>query len=326
MKEDSVKLFILKPVAGESVLLVRSEFIVDVSWQSIHLQYWTLKAPHRCPPDFGRPEALLQATNSPQIPSVDVERTITEVAPVPPPDFAVRNASPNEVATPTTPGVVHQTQSSPAEIVEEDSVNSPDATKISRRKNGGKCGKGANKQTQVLCRLKSSLVPLFEKELTPSDADIKKGRLLLPKRCAEAFFPKISEQQGIFLTMEDTKGNAWELHFRFWTNTNGRMYFLEGLRECMALMQWAAGDTVTFYRREEDGKLVMGFKKYEAPKVVEKDSSVATLLDRFWNSVILSDFYCLSYKREFCMPLSNSNEVNPAGSMQLSLATKVMRQ
>ncbi|KAK9004996.1 hypothetical protein V6N11_042446 [Hibiscus sabdariffa] len=244
MKEDSVKLFILKPVAGESVLLVRSEFIVDVSWQSIHLQYWTLKAPHRCPPDLGRPEALLQATNSPQIPSVDPERTITEVAPVPPPDLAVRNASPNEVATPTTPGVVHQTQSSPAEIVEEDSVNSPDATKISRRKNGGKRGKGANKQTQV-CRLKSSLVPLFEKELTPSDTDIKKGRLLLPKRCAEAYFPKISEQQGIFLTVEDTKGNAWKLHFRFWTNTNGRMYFLEGLRDCMTLMQWAAGDTVT---------------------------------------------------------------------------------
>ncbi|KAK8706143.1 hypothetical protein V6N13_049718 [Hibiscus sabdariffa] len=289
MKEDSVKLFILKPVAGESVLLVRSEFIVDVSWQSIHLQYWTLKAPHRCPPDLGRPEALLQATNSPQIPSVDPERTITEVAPVPPPDLAVRNASPNEVATPTTPGVVHQTQSSPAEIVEEDSVNSPDATKISRRKNGGKRGKGANKQTQV-CRysprttsaelreiciqLKSSLVPLFEKELTPSDTDIKKGRLLLPKRCAErllqAYFPKISEQQGIFLTVEDTKGNAWKLHFRFWTNTNGRMYFLEGLRDCMTLMQWAAGDTVTFYKREEDGKLVMGLKKHEAPKVVEK--------------------------------------------------------
>lgn len=41
-KEGSVKLFILKPLVGENVILVTREFIADVSWLLIHMQYWTL--------------------------------------------------------------------------------------------------------------------------------------------------------------------------------------------------------------------------------------------------------------------------------------------
>ncbi|XP_039026503.1 B3 domain-containing protein Os07g0563300-like isoform X2 [Hibiscus syriacus] len=246
-------------------------------------------APHRCSLDFGLPEALLQATDSPQIPSADPEKMITGVDPISPPDCVIRNASPNKVATPTTPG--HQAQSPPAETEEEDSVNSPDETKNSRRKNGGKRRKDGNKQTQIqyryspkisseelreICRQsKSSLVPLFEKELTFSDAEFRNGRLLLPKRCAEAYFPKTSGQQGIFLTVQDTNGNAWELHFHYWTNSCGKMYVLEGLRDYKIQMQWEAGDTITFYKREADGQLVMGFKKNKAPVVVVKSSTDA---------------------------------------------------
>ncbi|KAL4310356.1 hypothetical protein GQ457_01G005020 [Hibiscus cannabinus] len=243
-------------------------------------------APPQCSPNVGHPELVLQAADSPQVPSADPEKMITGVDPIPSAGCVVRNVSPNKVATPTTPGFVHQAQSPPAETEEEDSVKSPAETKRSRRKNGRRRRKDANKQTQVqyrysprassaelreICRQsKSTLVPLFEKELTVSDADLRSGRLVLPKRCAEAYFPKISGQQGIFLTVQDTKGNDWELFFRCWTNSNGKMYVLEGIKEYMILMQWKAGDTVTFYKREADGKLFIGFKKYQAPKVVVK--------------------------------------------------------
>ncbi|KAK8486867.1 hypothetical protein V6N12_055802 [Hibiscus sabdariffa] len=235
------------------------------------------KAPPQCSPNVGHPELMLQAADSLQVPSADPEKMITGrkidsctlvggiklgVDPIPSAGCVVRNVSPNKVATPTTPGFVHQAQSPPAET-EEDSVSSPAETKRSRRKNGRKRRKDAKKQTQVqyrysprasslelreICRQsKSTLVPLFEKELTVSDADLRSGRLVLPKRCAErlpqAYFPKISGQQGIFLTVQDTNGNDWELFFRYWTNSNGKMYVLEGIKDYMILMQWEAGDT-----------------------------------------------------------------------------------
>ncbi|XP_039017245.1 B3 domain-containing protein LFL1-like isoform X2 [Hibiscus syriacus] len=213
---------------------------------------------------------MLQATDSPQVPSADPEKTITGVYPIKPPGCVVRNVSPNEVSIPTTPGFEPQAQSPLEEIEEEDSVNSPAETKRSRRKNGGKRRKRTHNQTQVQYRSKSSLVPLFSKELTVSDADMRNGRLVLPKRCAEVYFPNISGQQGIFLMVQDTKGNDWELYFHYWSNSNGKMYLLEGLKDYMVLMKWEVGDTVTFYKREEDGKLFMGFKKYQAPNVVLK--------------------------------------------------------
>ncbi|XVF04086.1 hypothetical protein REPUB_Repub05bG0051300 [Reevesia pubescens] len=232
------------------------------------------------------------------------------IDPIASPDSVVCNVSPNQIATPTNPGAVLQAQSPLAETGEESSVNSPNGTNQSHQKSGGKRRKNAHKQAQVqsryspktsseelkeICRVypltlslffcclpyllkdylvvllsKSSLLPLFAKELTASDADLRNGRLVLPKRCAEAYFPKISGQQGIFIVVQDTKGNDWELYYRYWSNTNGKMYVLEGLKDYIILMQWQAGDTVTFYKREADGKLVMGFKKYQAAKLDQK--------------------------------------------------------
>ncbi|XP_022717028.1 B3 domain-containing protein Os07g0679700-like [Durio zibethinus] len=251
------------------------------------------KAPHRCSPTFWSPEVMQHAKDVPGGPSIDPKRVITGinlgVDPIPSPDSVVCNASPNKVATLTTPGAVLQAQSPLVEIGEESSVNSPDEINTSHHKSGGKHRKNAYKQTQVqsryspktsseelkeICRLsQSSLIPLFEKELTASDADLRNGRLVLPKRCAEAYFPKISGQQGNFIAVQDTKGNDWELYYRYWSNTNGKMYVLEGLKDYIILMQWKAGDRVTFYKREADGKLVMGFKKYQAAKSDQKSST-----------------------------------------------------
>lgn len=102
--------------------------------------------------------------------------------------------------------------------------------------------------------------PLFEKILSASDAG-RIGRLVLPKKCAEAYFPRISSPEGVPLRVQDCKGMEWVFQFRFWPNNNSRMYVLEGVTPCIQNMNLQAGDTVTFSRLDPDGKLVMGFRK-----------------------------------------------------------------
>ncbi|KAL7169490.1 hypothetical protein ACSBR2_034510 [Camellia fascicularis] len=106
----------------------------------------------------------------------------------------------------------------------------------------------------------STIVPLFEKVLSASDAG-RIGRLVLPKACAEAYFPPISQPEGLPLRIQDVKGKEWVFQFRFWPNNNSRMYVLEGVTPCIQSMQLQAGDTVTFSRMDPEGKLLMGFRK-----------------------------------------------------------------
>ncbi|KAL8141371.1 hypothetical protein V2J09_007392 [Rumex salicifolius] len=108
--------------------------------------------------------------------------------------------------------------------------------------------------------LNSTIVPLFEKVLSASDAS-RIGRLVLPKACAEAYFPPIHQSEGLPLKIQDVKGNEWEFQFRFWPNNNSRMYVLEGVTPCMQTMQLQAGDTVIFSRIDPGGKLIIGSRK-----------------------------------------------------------------
>ncbi|XP_022158437.1 B3 domain-containing protein Os07g0679700 isoform X2 [Momordica charantia] len=113
---------------------------------------------------------------------------------------------------------------------------------------------------QLAGDLNSTIVPLFEKVLSASDAG-RIGRLVLPKACAEAYFPPISQSEGLPVRIQDVKGNEWTFQFRFWPNNNSRMYVLEGVTPCIQSMQLRAGDTVTFSRIDPGGQLVMGFRK-----------------------------------------------------------------
>ncbi|RVW56502.1 B3 domain-containing protein [Vitis vinifera] len=108
--------------------------------------------------------------------------------------------------------------------------------------------------------LNSTIVPLFEKVLSASDAG-RIGRLVLPKACAEAYFPPISQSEGLPLRVQDAKGTEWTFQFRFWPNNNSRMYVLEGVTPCIQSMQLRAGDTVIFSRIDPGNKLVIGCRK-----------------------------------------------------------------
>ncbi|KAK7276123.1 hypothetical protein RIF29_17256 [Crotalaria pallida] len=121
--------------------------------------------------------------------------------------------------------------------------------------------------------LNSTVVPLFEKVLSASDAG-RIGRLVLPKACAEAYFPHIPNSDGLPLEFQDAKGNEWTLQFRFWPNNNSRMYVLEGVSPCIQAMQLNAGDTVTFSRIDPGGKFVMGFRR-ASNSIDTQDASVS---------------------------------------------------
>ncbi|XP_045829374.1 B3 domain-containing transcription repressor VAL2 isoform X4 [Trifolium pratense] len=134
----------------------------------------------------------------------------------------------------------------------------------------------------------STIVPLFEKMLSASDAG-RIGRLVLPKACAEAYFPPISQPEGLPLRIQDVKGKEWMFQFRFWPNNNSRMYVLEGVTPCIQSMQLQAGDTVTFSRMDPEGKLIMGFRKATNSASVQSQKGCSethlNALSKKWNSV-----------------------------------------
>ena len=59
----------------------------------------------------------------------------------------------------------------------------------------------------------------------------------------QAYFPHISQPEGLPLRIQDVKGKEWVFQFRFWPNNNSRMYVLEGVTPCIQSMQLQAGDT-----------------------------------------------------------------------------------
>ncbi|KAL7172999.1 hypothetical protein ACSBR2_032462 [Camellia fascicularis] len=113
---------------------------------------------------------------------------------------------------------------------------------------------------QISGDLNSTVVPLLEKVLSASDAS-RIGRVVLPKACAEAYFPPISQSEGIPIKIQDIKGKEWTFQFRFWPNNKSRMYVLEGINPCIQNMELQAGDIVTFSWIDPGGKLVIAFQK-----------------------------------------------------------------
>ncbi|KAL8517046.1 hypothetical protein ACS0TY_015324 [Phlomoides rotata] len=134
----------------------------------------------------------------------------------------------------------------------------------------------------------STIIPLFEKVLSASDAG-RIGRLVLPKACAEAYFPPISQPEGLPLRIQDVKGKEWTFQFRFWPNNNSRMYVLEGVTPCIQSMQLQAGDTVTFSRMDPEGKLLMGFRKASNSISVQKDSHYSMDSGAFQGETLLGN-------------------------------------
>lgn len=141
--------------------------------------------------------------------------------------------------------------------------------------------RSTDQELQLISRdSNSSITELFQKVLSASDAG-RIGRLVLPKACAEKYFPPISQPEGVPLTVQDCTGKDWLFQFRYWPNNNSRMYVLEGVTPCIQAMQLQAGDTVTFNRLDPEGKLVMGFRKGPNSGLVQEGQPSASGLGAF---------------------------------------------
>ncbi|KAL1549054.1 B3 domain-containing transcription repressor VAL2-like isoform X2 [Salvia divinorum] len=146
---------------------------------------------------------------------------------------------------------------------------------------------------QISAESNSTIVLLFEKVLSASDAG-RIGRLVLPKACAEAYFPLISQPEGLPLRIQDVKGKEWVFQFRFWPNNNSSMYVLEGITPCNQSMQLQAGDTITFSRMDPKGKLLMGFRKASNNVSIHKDSHYPVDVGDFQGDTLMGNAESLS--------------------------------
>ncbi|ESQ55217.1 hypothetical protein EUTSA_v10024526mg [Eutrema salsugineum] len=117
----------------------------------------------------------------------------------------------------------------------------------------------------------SVVIPLFEKMLSASDTG-RVGRLVLPKKYAEAFLPRLSNTEGVPLKVQDSMGKVWTFQFRFWPSNNSRIYVLEGVTPCIQSMQLQAGDTVIFSRVDPERKLIMGFRKASVAQSADQET------------------------------------------------------
>ncbi|CAL9046399.1 unnamed protein product [Musa banksii] len=127
---------------------------------------------------------------------------------------------------------------------------------------GFRLNSGVDKQQQQqsdsnIGELCKELQMILCKELTNSDVS-NIGRIVLPKREAEAYLPPLSEREGILLDMDDmTLAVTWKFKFRFWPNNKSRMYILENTAGFVRAHCLQAGDFLFIYRNPTSGNHII---------------------------------------------------------------------
>ncbi|XP_078447298.1 uncharacterized protein LOC144716118 isoform X3 [Wolffia australiana] len=98
---------------------------------------------------------------------------------------------------------------------------------------------------------------LLQKELRKSDVG-SLGRMVLPKKEAEAHLPILMAREGIYMCMEDMETfHTWTFKYRFWPNNKSRMYILENTGEFVKRHGLKLGDFVMLYRDDYRQRYVL---------------------------------------------------------------------
>ncbi|KAJ8633775.1 hypothetical protein MRB53_027111 [Persea americana] len=126
---------------------------------------------------------------------------------------------------------------------------------------------------------------LMQKELRNSDVG-SLGRIVLPKKGAEAHLPVLTVKEGILISMEDMETfQVWNFKYRFWPNNKSRMYVLENTGEFVKAHNLRLGDFVMFYRDDHRQKYFIRAKKnldhHRAPS--------SSTLNGFYNGKTIDD-------------------------------------
>ncbi|OVA09648.1 B3 DNA binding domain [Macleaya cordata] len=102
---------------------------------------------------------------------------------------------------------------------------------------------------------------LLQKELRHSDVS-SLGRIVLPKKAAEAYLPRLNVKEGIFINMDDINGlQVWNFKYRFWPNNNSRMYILENTGEFVKFHGLRTGDYMMLYIDDQSQKYIIRGRK-----------------------------------------------------------------
>ncbi|CAJ1936508.1 unnamed protein product [Sphenostylis stenocarpa] len=112
-----------------------------------------------------------------------------------------------------------------------------------------------------------NLEEVLTKQLKNSDVTIL-GRIVLPKREAEAKLPPLTDKEGKDIMLMDVySGVSWTLRYKYWSNNRSRMYVLENAGEFVNHYGLQMGDFITIYVDEEKNLYVWARKKIivEAP-------------------------------------------------------------
>uniref|UniRef100_A0A0E0H7G6 TF-B3 domain-containing protein n=1 Tax=Oryza nivara TaxID=4536 RepID=A0A0E0H7G6_ORYNI len=109
---------------------------------------------------------------------------------------------------------------------------------------------------------------ILRKELTNSDVG-NIGRIVMPKRDAEAHLPALHQREGVMLKMDDFKlETTWNFKYRFWPNNKSRMYVLESTGGFVKQHGLQTGDIFIIYKSSESEKLVVRGEKAIKPNVI----------------------------------------------------------
>ncbi|ERN09378.1 uncharacterized protein LOC110007583 isoform X1 [Amborella trichopoda] len=105
------------------------------------------------------------------------------------------------------------------------------------------------------------LMLALRKELRNSDVG-NLGRIVLPKKDAEANLPLLTEREGQILHMEDMDSSAvWKFKFRYWPNNKSRMYVMENTGDFVKTHCLGTGDFFIIYKDEAREKYMVRGKK-----------------------------------------------------------------
>ncbi|GJV32423.1 B3 domain-containing protein, partial [Tanacetum coccineum] len=138
------------------------------------------------------------------------------------------------------------------------------------------------------------LVLLFEKVLTANDAKRKHSYIIIPNKHAKAHFSEAFESERFPINILDTDGNNWDFKFRCWVNGNKKKFVIKGVTNFIIAKDLVAGDTVVFYRRESDGKIILEIRKPCAEIPTDHQVGDASVT---WSVAVPlpSDCFCNSY-------------------------------
>ncbi|KAJ1266748.1 hypothetical protein BS78_07G001700 [Paspalum vaginatum] len=102
---------------------------------------------------------------------------------------------------------------------------------------------------------------ILRKELTKSDV-ANVGRIVLPKKDAEASLPPLVQGDPLILQMDDmVLPITWKFKYRFWPNNKSRMYILEAAGEFVKTHGLQAGDALIMYKSSVPGKFIIRGEK-----------------------------------------------------------------